>query len=202
LIFQTFNPFLFAFQGPVVAGQMGMSLSFANSLLAIAMSWVSTKAAPFGMLIAQKRFQELDERFFRALWQSTALCALGSLVIWLATTYLYARHIRWTDKLLSPVPFGLLLVATIVNHVGGAGATYLRAHKQEKLVLFSISVAVLVLVSNYFAAKSSGALGMVAGYLVILTFFDIGVGSFIFNKYRRLWHTSVMDPARSDDRAN
>src|ERR1700722_1285744 len=70
-VFQTFNPFLFAFKGPVAAGKMGMSLSFANSLMAIAMAWVSTKAAPFGTLIAQKQYLQLDALFFKALRHST-----------------------------------------------------------------------------------------------------------------------------------
>jgi hypothetical protein len=78
-IYQTFNPFLFAFRGPVEAGQMGMSLNFANSIMAIAMAWVSTKAAPFGSLIAQKRYPQLDALFFKALQQSTFVALLGVL---------------------------------------------------------------------------------------------------------------------------
>jgi hypothetical protein len=202
LISQTFTPFLFVAQGPVVAGKMGMSLSFANSLLAVAMSWVSTKAAPFGTLIAQKRFQELDTLFFRALRQSTALCALGSLAVWLTTTSLYVNHVGFADKLLAPLPFGLLLVATVGNNIGGAGGTYLRAHKQEKLVVFSSSFALLVVISNYFFSRRSGALGMVAAYFVILVFFNLGVGSYLFNKYRRLWHTSEMEPVATNNRAH
>src|SRR5436305_163479 len=39
-IFWLFNPVLFAFRGPVEAGQMGMSLSLANAIQAISVSWV------------------------------------------------------------------------------------------------------------------------------------------------------------------
>ena len=189
-IFQTFNPFLFAYKGPVAAGQMGMSLSFANSLLAVSMAWVSTKAAPFGTLIAQKRYGELDRIFFRALWQSTGLCVLGAFVVWVGTEWVNLLHAPFAKKLLSPLPLGLLLVAAVANQVVGAGSTYMRAHKQEKLFLLSLSTAVLVLGSNYYFAKSSGALGMVAGYLIILLGINIGVGSFVFAKYRRLWHSA------------
>ena len=97
------NPFLFAFKGPVAAGQMGMSLSFANSLMVIAMAWVSTKAAPFGALIA--RFRELDTTFFRSLRQSIGVAALGAVVIWSVTTYFHYTHSRYEHKLLSPLPF-------------------------------------------------------------------------------------------------
>ena len=72
-LFSLFNPVLFAFRGPVEAGQMGMSLSLANAIQAIAVSWVSTKSAPFGTLIARREYQRLDHIFFRALQQSFAV---------------------------------------------------------------------------------------------------------------------------------
>lgn len=190
-VYQTFNPFLFAFKGPVAAGQMGMSLSFANSLMVIAMAWVSTKAAPFGTLIARKRFRELDTTFFRSLRQSIGVAALGAVVIWSVTTYFHYTHNRYEHKLLSPVPFGLLLVAAIVNHMFASLGTYLRAHKQEKLFPISVSIAVSVLISNaFFARTSSGAIGMVASYLLIMISLGLGWGSLVFNKYRKLWHAN------------
>ena len=187
-VYQTFNPFLFAFKGPVIAGQMGMSLSFANSLMAIAMAWVSTKAAPFGMLIAQRRYVQLDTLFFKALRQSVCVAGLGAVVIWLAVAYLYFIHNRYAHKLLSPLTFALLLLAAIMNHVLASLGTYLRAHKQEKLFVLSLSIALVVLCSNYFFAKTSGALGMVTGYLFVIVSMGLGCGVLLFNKYRRLWH--------------
>ena len=189
-VYQTFNPFLFAFKGPTAAGQMGMSLSFANSLMVVAMAWVSTKAAPFGTLIAQKRYLELDRNFFKAVRQSICVAGLGAVVIWSATTYLHFAHNRYANKLLSPLPFALLLTAAIANHVFGTMGIYLRAHKQEKLFVISLSIALFVLLSNYFFARTSGATGMVAGYLFILTSMGLGWGSFVFNKYRKLWHAN------------
>jgi O-antigen/teichoic acid export membrane protein len=189
-VYQTFNPFLFAFRGPVAAGKMGMSLSFANSIMVIAMAWVSTKASPFGTLIAQKRYVQLDALFFKALRHSALVAGFGAIVIWSTTTYLHSTHNRYAEKLLSPLPFALLLIAAILNHLFASMGTYLRAHKQEKLFQLSLAIAVTVLLSNYIFAKTSGALGMVAGYLVIIAFLGLGCGTLIFNKYRRLWHAN------------
>ena len=189
-VYQTFNPFLFAYRGPVEAGRMGMSLSFANALMFAAMAWISTKAAPLGTLIAQKRYVQLDSVFFRALKQSLFVAGLGATLIWLGTTYLHFAHSRYAYKLLSPLPFALLLVAAIFNHVFAAIATYLRAHKQEKLFYLSLAIAVAVLFSNYYFAKASGAVGMVAGYLVIIGVIGMGCGALLFSKYRREWHSA------------
>ena len=199
-IYQTFNPFLFAYKGPVMAGQMGMSLSFANALMVTAMAWVSTKAAPFGTLIAQKRYEELDRLFFKALAQSCFLACLGGIVIWLGTTALHYSQSRYANKMLGPMAFAFLLMAAVLNHVFASLATYLRAHKQEKLFELSLSMAVCMVLSNYLFARTSGALGMVAGYFVIIAAFGVGGGTLIFKKYRSLWHDSeenVLEEAAS-----
>ena len=192
-IFQTFNPFLFAYKGPAAAGQMGISVSCANSLMMAALAWISTKAAPFGTMIAQKQYSALDKLFFTALRQSILVAGMGLLVVWSATTYLYSVHSKYAQKLLSPLPFALLLIAFVLNHVCTAMATYLRAHKQEKFFQLSSSIAIAVLLSNYYFARTSGALGMVVGYLAIIGLLGVGGGALIFNRYRRLWHCHAPD---------
>lgn len=187
-VYQTFNPFLFFFRGPVAAGRMGMSLSFANALMMVAIAWVSTKAAPFGRFIARKQYRRLDALFFRALRQSTSVAALGVVTVWSGTSYLYFTHSRYAHKLLSPLPFALLLTAALLNHIFAAMGTYLRAHKQERLFHISLSIAVAVLLSNYYFAQTSGALGMVAGYLAIIAVIGLGFGTLVFHKYRKIWH--------------
>ena len=188
-VYQTFNPFLFAFKGPVVAGQMGMSLSIANSLMFMAMSWVSTKAAPFGSLIAKKRYEELDGLFFRAVFQSTCIALVGVAILVSATAYLDWAHSPYAHKLLSPFPFALLMIAAIANHLFASMGIYLRAHKQEVLFQISVVIALAVLLSNYIFARTVGALGMVAGYLAIMLIFGLSGGYLRFLKYRALWHS-------------
>jgi hypothetical protein len=77
-IFQLFNPILFRYWGPAVAGRMGMSLNLSNAIASIAIAWINTKAAPFGAMIARREYASLDQLFFRSLWQSLSLALLGS----------------------------------------------------------------------------------------------------------------------------
>src|SRR5262252_1525837 len=97
-IFWLFNPVLFAFRGPVEAGQMGMSLSLVNAILSVAISWISTKSAPFGTLIARKEYQQLDRTFFKALWQALAVSFAGALMAWLGCVYLNFQHLRFAQR--------------------------------------------------------------------------------------------------------
>jgi hypothetical protein len=187
-IFQLFNPVLFAYRGPVAAGQMGMSLSIAGALTSVAIAWVNTKAAPFGGMIARKDYVQLDKVFFQALRQSVFVCVLGSLVIWLGSVYLHAVGLRLAERMLDPLPLGFLLLSTIINVVVFAESVYLRAHKEEKFLNSSITGAVLVGSSTYFLGKRYGAMGMVSGNLAIAIFLGLGYNTFIFLKYRKLWH--------------
>ena len=193
-IYQLFNPVLFAYRGAVEAGQMGMSLSLANALQAVAISWLNTKAAPFGSLVAKRQFSELDHRFFRALWQSVSVFVAGSFVVMGGVLYLSAKHLRFADRILSPACIAGLLLVTAANVVVFGEALYLRAHKQEKFLLNSILGALLVTPSAYFLGRYYGAEGIVAGNLAIAFLVGLPLGAYVFLKYRRLWHAEPSKP--------
>jgi O-antigen/teichoic acid export membrane protein len=187
-IFQLYNPVLFAFRGAVAAGQMGMALSIAGALSSVAVSWINTKAAPFGAMIARKEFLQLDHLFFKALWQSLSVCAAGALAVWLAVTYSNWAGLRFAHRVLDPSSLGILLMTTVLNTIINAEAVYLRAHKQEKFLLTSVLGALLVAPSTYFLGRSYGAFGVVIGSLAICTFMGLPLATYTFFKYRRLWH--------------
>src|SRR5712692_1464894 len=72
---QIFTPVLFAYRGPAEAGQFGMSLSLTGYLSTLVLAWLSTKATPFGQMIARAEFQQLRRLFFRTLKQALGLLA-------------------------------------------------------------------------------------------------------------------------------
>jgi O-antigen/teichoic acid export membrane protein len=189
-IFQLYNPVLFAYKGPVAAGQMGMSLNVANALSSVAIAWINTKAAPFGTMIARKEYSKLDRLFFSALRQSFAVCVVGGLVVWLGAIYLNWAHFSFAHRLLDPLSLGLLLLTTLLNIVIFAEALYLRAHKQEKFLLNSVLGAILVSASTYFLGRSYGALGIVGGSLIIGLILGLPLGTYTFVKYRKMWHAA------------
>lgn len=189
-IFQLFNPVLFAFKGPTAAGQMGMSLSLVNALQAVAVSWISTKSAPFGAMIARKNYKELDTVFFRSLRQSLFVFLAGGSVAWLGCVYLNREHLRAAQRLLDPSLLGLLLLVGAMNVIVTAQALYLRAHKQEKFLLNSVLGALLVSLSTYFLGRRYGAEGIIVGFFIISLFLGLGGGTYVFRKYRNIWHAS------------
>jgi len=187
-IFQLFNPVLFKYWGPAAAGRMGMSLSLSNAIAAIAISWITTKAAPFGAMIARRQYAALDHLFFRTVWQTVVLALLGSLTVWSAVVLLNHRHMPLAQRVLPPLPLALLLTSMVLNQIVYSWALYMRAHKQEKYLTLSVVGAVLLSLSTYFLGRRFGALGMTVGQLAIGLVVGIGFGSRTFFHYRKLWH--------------
>jgi hypothetical protein len=186
-LFWIFNPVLFAYRGPVEAGKMGMSLSLANAIQAIAISWVSTKSAPFGTLIARKEYRRLDQTFFQALRQSSGVSLAGALLAWIGCIYLNWRHLRFALRLLDPFSLGILLLYMTANVIIFAEASYLRAHKKEVFFVNSVVGAVAVTACTFIFGRRYGAPGIVVS-TCLLNWGALVWATYKFRKYRRLWH--------------
>jgi hypothetical protein len=191
-IYQLFNPVLFAFHGPVVAGQMGMSMSVTLAIWTVAAAWIGTKASPFGVLISKGEFGKLDQLFFTSLWQSTFAAVAGGGAFWAAAFYLHSIDHSLSLRLLDPLPLGLLLATNVLNLVVYAEAVYLRSHKQEPFLMLSLANGCLVGLSTYFLGRFSGVTEVMAGYFAINLVVSLGVGTWIFMQKRRLWHGEAM----------
>ena len=187
-IFQLFNPVLFAYQGPIAAGRMGMSLSIATSIGAVAMAWINTKASPFGSLVARGEIAALDTLFFRTLWQSTALLATGATAFFLVLLVASYRLPNLAMRVLPPWAFALLLLTTIMNHVVFSEALYLRAHKREPFLGQTVIIAVILGCATFLLGRFLGANAVTVGYFTIATILGLPSATYIFIRKRREWH--------------
>lgn len=182
---QVFIPILFALRGAVDAGQMGMSISITGYMSALALTWTSTKTAPFGRMIARREFQELDRLFLRTLHQSLAvfslfaLCAVGTAALLpFLVPHLAARMI--------PLQlFAVLIVGAGANCVIQSFAMLLRSFKSEPFLVPSLVVASLTLVLVSLTATSWGNGGAAFSYLVATAFIGLPVAYVIYAGARR-----------------
>jgi O-antigen/teichoic acid export membrane protein len=190
LVNQLFTPVVFAAQGAVVAGKLGMSLSLVAGLNSAALTWMTTKAPLFGILVARKNYAALDSLFRQALVQCVGVCLSGALVIF--GWGLLCTNSALSDRLLAPGDMALLLLAVLCNVIMCAEAIYLRAHKQEPFLMVSLANGVLTAVSVMIFSHASGVTLMLAAYCAVV--FVVGVlgGSIVFFRKRKLWHTAAV----------
>ena len=187
-IFQLINPVLFALQGPVAAGRMGMSLSVAGSLWAVATAWMNTKASPFGNMVARGEIAVFEGLFFRTLWQSTILLAVGLLVFFQMLLIVYFRFPGLAMRVLAPWAFGLVLLTTLFNHILSSETLYMRAHKREPMIVQTVGVAIMLGIATPLLAKFSGANAVAVGYFAISGVVGLAWGTYIFVTLRREWY--------------
>jgi hypothetical protein len=186
-IFQLFTPVLFAFRGPEEAGKMGLSMSVVLQLSAMMLAWMTTKAAPFGSLIAKKDTPELDRMFFRSLRQSISLFVGAAALVMmgvLAAPYIVPRISRRIEDW--PI-FLLLLLTALSSHVVQSEAIYLRAHKCEPFLVQSVVIALCTAASVVVFAKTSGALGVSIAYFLVLGVAGVISATAIFRSKRSQW---------------
>ncbi len=188
-IFSLFTPVLFHYHGPVVAGQMGMTWALTGAVLAIGGAWVSPRVPQFGMMVAQKRYAEMDKLFGRLTIIVMGFTILGATAIWLLVFGLNYYNNFLAQRLLPPLPTGLFLIATIFHAGCIPIATYLRAHKKEPLLFVSILQGCLVGLSTWLLGKHFSAPGMAVGYLIVFAIiFPMEI--FIWQHCRTRWHNS------------
>jgi hypothetical protein len=187
-IFQLFNPVLFHYYGPTAAGRMGASLNLMTTIGLAAAAWLTTKAVPFGTLIAQRRYRELDALFRRSAAQCMAVTALGAAGLVLGVIVLGWLGHPWAARFLPPGDMALLAAAGLTNQAVAALALYLRAHKREPFLVPSVVGAVLMSLSTWGLGRAFGPTGMLAGYLAVSLTVGLGWGGVIFRRCRRLWH--------------
>jgi len=189
-IFQLFTPVLFAYHGAAEAGKMGVSFSIANALMGIAMAWMNTQAPKFGTLISRRDYCNLDHIFVVTLTRSLAVLALLAMIFCVVDYFAHFKNIQYSNRLLDPLPFALLMLATTLNYVTFAQSAYLRAHKQEPFLAISLISAGLIAVLTITLGREYGALGIMSGYLAVCALVGFGWGSAIFVSKRREWQDS------------
>ena len=188
IIFSIITPVMFQFRGPIVAGQMGMSLVLAGAIESIACAWLNTRSPQFGVLVAQRKFQALDELFKQSLRVSLIIAAIGVTIISVGVMLLKTIEPIYAARLLPIVPLVLLMIYRVTN-VGITGmALYLRAHKREPLMNVSVINAIIAGLSLWTLGKTYGPTGAIIGSLAASLIWSLPACYSIFRHCRIDWH--------------
>ena len=189
---QLFVPILFQISGPVVAGQMGMTITLCNVLIAVSSNWIVTKGPQFGVLIANKYFKKLDKLFYRSLFVSTIVAVFCSLSAWLIIYLLNIIKIPIATRILPPLPAAMMFLASIFISIINSLSIYLRAHKKEPLSGICFISTILISLLAIILATRFNAIGVVMSYLGVLVLFQLPISIIIFRRFRLLNHKEAL----------
>jgi len=143
-IFNFLTPVVFAHQGPVGAGQLGLAMTIFSAISSVGFSWISAKIPAFAGHIARAERTELNALFDGLLIRSVLATAV------LVVAFMLFAHIagligsRMVARLPPTSALLCLATATIVNTLIFGMAAYLRAHNEEPLMVQSMVTAILI----------------------------------------------------------
>ena len=187
-MYQLFNPVTFATDGAIVAGQMGITIVLLNGILSISLSWLNTKIPLFSNLIARKNYFDLDKIFKKTITQTSFVSLLGVCSFILFIYVLKINHNPISNRFLPILPLTLLAISTFANQFVSALAIYLRCHKKEPFLIFSIVLAILTTGSTLVLGKYFGVLGITFGFCFLSVFVSLIWAIIIFKNKKQMWH--------------
>ncbi|WP_336981503.1 MULTISPECIES: hypothetical protein [unclassified Cedecea] len=181
-IFQLFNPLVFSNQGAVEAGKLGLLLTIFSTILTLSMSWVNAKIPSMSRLISCGNRVELNILFKNIFICSLAFNALLSLLFVVSVKVMICMGIPLADRISGFNTVVSIAIINIINHIIFCLASYMRAHKEEPLLLNSVVTGVLVAVFAYFMSKHSVFI-MIGSYLAILVVVTLPWVLILFRQY-------------------
>lgn len=183
-IFNFITPLIFAKQGPVVAGQIGLALTIFSSISTVSASWISAKTPAFSTHIAKNERLALDSLFIHQAVISTGVTFVFTIGLLISVILINLFTVKISQRLPSLTVLSLLSLITVANSIIFSLATYIRAHKEEPLMLQSISTALLIGVGTYLLANQALEY-VITFYTSVIIFFSLPWCLYIFLKYRR-----------------
>lgn len=185
--FSLFVPVLFKYHGSVIAGQMGMTLTLANAVFTLPSAWLNPKLPQFGMLIAQKKYNELDEIFWRTTKIIVSVAIIGTVMAWVLVYLLNEVKYPLAKRFLPLLPAGIFMLAHTLTSLTTPFSTYLHAHKKEPLLFLSVASGISIGASTFILGKYYSAIGVAIGYLLI-TLVLVPIVFIVWRNCRIEWH--------------
>lgn len=168
---QIYVPVLLAFDGPVAAGQLGLTLAIANMIAITSQSWLTSAYPRMALNAVQHDWQAVQAIFRRAILLSTALYLLAALG--LSLILMHSALAPYALRLLPQPALLALLGAIFINQICAALASYVRASGREPFVWVTLMTALLTLIGAMVLVGDYGVNGLVMTMLAVQVLFAL-----------------------------
>lgn len=169
-------PTLFAWQGPAVAGRVGMTWSVLNNLLLMSYAWVRTRAPEFGRLIANKQSDQLKKLFYATTLGSTGLL-VGMLASFVGVVMLMRISnvpiaVEIATRFVAPNALIWFALAMVPTHLTQCFSLHLRSQKIDPIWHLTLGMNVLLGGAIFYSASrlnpTAVAISILAVYLATM----------------------------------
>jgi hypothetical protein len=154
-------------------------------VFSVANAWLYAVTPRLNMHVSQREWKHLDALFIRHLVLSV-ITFLACAACVLACLHVLRGRLALIDRLVDMTSMSFLAAAWFFQLIVNALALYLRAHKQEPLVVPSVTTAIYAAISTLLCAKYLDTKFFFLGYLSSYIW-GIPWALYIFSTKRKAW---------------
>lgn len=180
-IFNLFVPAAFRYFGAVEAGKLGIGITIFNAVNTLCLSWAMVKQPLLASYIARGERQKLLSLFRLIMMQ----VVISNLVLSTAVIISVLIASRLSIELIQRFPdLDVLIwiaIGGVINNFVAAGAIYMRAHREEPMLIPSLVGSVLTIAVVLMNTGSNIRQMMMMNTVIICL---VGLPSFLFVLYR------------------
>lgn len=162
-IFQMYTPMAFQYHGVVEAGKIGISISLWVAIFSLSNIWMYINTPKLNMYVSKKEWSLLDAMFYRSLLRSVGSFLLGGVAVF-AIMLFFKEELPLINRFVSSTSMLFLAICWLLQLIVNSLATYLRAHKEEPLVIPSFVSAVYIAITTFLCASFLSADYLFLGY--------------------------------------
>jgi O-antigen/teichoic acid export membrane protein len=182
-IFYAFTPIIFSKSGAEAAGKFGIAMAIFNALGSVGSSWAHAKTPLMSMHISKGERHELNRVFDSVLKSSIIFTFISAFSIVIGVKIMNMIGLLYSNRISDVEILICLAVVSVANSVIFSVAAYMRAHKEEPLLLLSVFGATAALLIAYFTASYS--IFLLSFLYACMTLFVLLPWSiFLYLKYR------------------
>ena len=185
LSFPLYPALVFSAVGAAEAGRLGMSLQIVSAMQSLALVLLSTRAPAMAIAVALRRHDAAEAQWRRASAQSLSLMVLLSLAFLAALGLAVGSQWPVAQRVLPPGACAMLVGGSLLALAVQCAATYLRAHKRERLTPVGVIAGASYGASAWAVASAWGSWGVAASYLAVTALVALPLTAWVFATVRR-----------------
>ena len=146
------TPIIFYFIGAKVAGQFGLTMTIANIIGAIGMSWATSVTPRFTHLVEEKKFINAHQLFMDNMKISIAITA--AIIFALSTSSYIFKDFFLFKRILPTEELAILLTCLAGFHIANSMNAYFRAYRIEPLAKVNLLITISAILLHLYLVQT------------------------------------------------
>jgi hypothetical protein len=189
-IFQIYTPLMFYYHGAIHAGKIGITMALWSAAFSISNVWIYSVTPKINIHVSRKEWNLLDSLVKKRIILSmlTFIAGASFFIVAYLTAGGYVEILdRIFSRFMTIIPLLCLAFAWLIQLFVNGIAVYLRAHKQEPLVVPSLVSAAWISIATFISARFLPPDYIFVGFLSSYVW-GVPWVLWIFRKKRAEWH--------------